>query len=238
MTHLVVAVVAASRKRTRRQRRVSIKPSTWFWLTEMIQVQCHRLPLTVVWVVVSNIFYFHPYLGKWSNLTNIFQRGWNHQLVVFCVTLTPMRCLNDSMMRHLKEHFLNFSKPFEHLGFWGCFLKIHSDIFKFRVILFFWRKQLLRFESSKNKNRYQTSTRRFTPQKSNIETTNGCVWKESPFASHHFRYPAVSFRGCMPFSWVCPPDAQDDLVGKWKVDLGNPPKNEITGGSSQGRMLQ
>ena len=27
----------------------------------------------VVWVVVSNIFYFHPYLGKVSNLTNIFQ---------------------------------------------------------------------------------------------------------------------------------------------------------------------
>ena len=31
------------------------------------------------WVVVSNIFYFHSYLGKWSNLTNIFQMGWNHQ---------------------------------------------------------------------------------------------------------------------------------------------------------------
>ena len=31
------------------------------------------------WVVVSNIFYFHPYLGKISNLTNIFQMGWNHQ---------------------------------------------------------------------------------------------------------------------------------------------------------------
>ena len=33
--------------------------------------------------VVSNNFYFHPYLGKWSNLTtNIFQMGWfNHQLV-------------------------------------------------------------------------------------------------------------------------------------------------------------
>ena len=27
----------------------------------------------------SNIFYFHSYLGKWSNLTNIFQ-SWNHQL--------------------------------------------------------------------------------------------------------------------------------------------------------------
>ena len=32
------------------------------------------------WLVVSKIFYFHPYLGKISNLTNIFQRGWNHQL--------------------------------------------------------------------------------------------------------------------------------------------------------------
>ena len=30
--------------------------------------------------MVSNIFYFHPYLGKWSNLTNIFEMGWNHQL--------------------------------------------------------------------------------------------------------------------------------------------------------------
>ena len=32
-------------------------------------------------VVVSNMFHFHPYLGKWSNLTNVFQMGWfNHQL--------------------------------------------------------------------------------------------------------------------------------------------------------------
>ena len=26
------------------------------------------------------IFFFHPYLGKWSNLTSIVQTGWNHQL--------------------------------------------------------------------------------------------------------------------------------------------------------------
>ena len=31
------------------------------------------------WVVVSNICYFHPYLGKIPILTNIFQMGWNHQ---------------------------------------------------------------------------------------------------------------------------------------------------------------
>ena len=35
---------------------------------------------TTCWVVVSNIFYFQPYLGKIPILTNIFQRGWNHQL--------------------------------------------------------------------------------------------------------------------------------------------------------------
>ena len=33
-------------------------------------------------MVVSNIFYFDPYLGTWSNLTNIFLLGWNHQLVI------------------------------------------------------------------------------------------------------------------------------------------------------------
>ena len=37
----------------------------------------------VIWVVVSNMFYFHPYLGKISVLTNIFQMGWNHQLSYF-----------------------------------------------------------------------------------------------------------------------------------------------------------
>ena len=32
--------------------------------------------------MVSNIFYFYPHLGKWSNLTNIFQMGWNNQLEI------------------------------------------------------------------------------------------------------------------------------------------------------------
>ena len=39
------------------------------------------------WVVVSNIFYFHPYLGKIPILTNIFQRGWNHQPEKYVVFL-------------------------------------------------------------------------------------------------------------------------------------------------------
>ena len=31
------------------------------------------------WLVVWNIFYFPIYSGWWSNLTNIFGMGWNHQ---------------------------------------------------------------------------------------------------------------------------------------------------------------
>ena len=31
--------------------------------------------LEINWVVVSNIFYFHPYLGRIPILTNIFQMG-------------------------------------------------------------------------------------------------------------------------------------------------------------------
>ena len=46
-------------------------------VTDMVSDRC---VLMQNWVVVSNVFYFHPYLGKIPNLTNIFQRGWNHQL--------------------------------------------------------------------------------------------------------------------------------------------------------------
>ena len=40
-----------------------------------------------IWVVVSNMFYFYPYLGKIPILTNIFQMGWNHQLDMFIYDL-------------------------------------------------------------------------------------------------------------------------------------------------------
>ena len=48
----------------------------------------------VVWVVVSKIVCFHPYLGKIPILTNIFQRGWNHQLVMFHATHQLLRFLD------------------------------------------------------------------------------------------------------------------------------------------------
>ena len=36
----------------------------------------------VIWLVVSNMFDFQPYLGKIPIFTNIFQMGWNHQPVM------------------------------------------------------------------------------------------------------------------------------------------------------------
>ena len=44
------------------------------------------------WKVVSNIFYFHPYLGKIPILTHIFQRGWNHQEDHSCTIFGTENC--------------------------------------------------------------------------------------------------------------------------------------------------
>ena len=41
-------------------------------------IPCSKLSITRWWFQI--FVYFHPYLGEWSILTNIFQMGWNHQL--------------------------------------------------------------------------------------------------------------------------------------------------------------
>ena len=46
---------------------------TWYWYHHVRPLE---LDISISdWVVVSNIFYFHPYLGKIPILTNIFQQG-------------------------------------------------------------------------------------------------------------------------------------------------------------------
>ena len=58
-------------------------------------------------VVVSNIFYFHPYLGKISNLTNLLQRGWfNHQpdqAYYCCHNVTPCYSRQKIRSGHPKQ---------------------------------------------------------------------------------------------------------------------------------------
>ena len=72
-------------------------------------------------------FYFHPCLGKWSTLTNIFQVGWNHQLeCVQCLFLMPLQFMNSGRLWEA----------------WGNLDKRHargtpSGLFSVRVVLLF-----------------------------------------------------------------------------------------------------
>ena len=51
------------------------------WFEMILKFQIHPMSSRVHdQVVVSKNVYFHPYLGRWSYLTNIFQMGWNHQV--------------------------------------------------------------------------------------------------------------------------------------------------------------
>ena len=61
----------------------------------------------------SNLFYFHPYLGNISNLFNIFQMGWNHQLETVWKqnksrSLCQRRFLYDICIDHLLHSFCHF----------------------------------------------------------------------------------------------------------------------------------
>ena len=57
-------------------------------LRNPLLIPCSRWPeqevllFDLFWVVVSNMFYFHPYLRKWAKLTNMFKWVWNYQLVL------------------------------------------------------------------------------------------------------------------------------------------------------------
>ena len=110
-----------------------------------------------VYLVVSNIFYFHPYLGKIPILTNIFQMGWNHQLGVYfrvtvgSVAVTALVTRLQGLLKEVEEHlspkvdevktFLSlkllealkapwFNEDFSHRRFvvsWLCYMKIYWE---------------------------------------------------------------------------------------------------------------
>ena len=73
------------------------------------------------WVVVSSILYIHPYLGKIPILTNIFQRGWNHQLddlckflCVFCLAFLPhIQCWKAIVRCRMMSEIFPMSKELD-----------------------------------------------------------------------------------------------------------------------------
>ena len=54
---------------------------------------------------------FNPYLGKWSNLTDIFQMGWNHQLV--CNACFPFDSSILPLVFVLRGISRNHDRPFK-----------------------------------------------------------------------------------------------------------------------------
>ena len=57
----------------------------WCWKSRSFHVQLLKLKIDTQNSHLGGgfkHFYFHPYLERWSNLTNIFQVGWNHQLEI------------------------------------------------------------------------------------------------------------------------------------------------------------
>ena len=75
-------------------------------------------------LVVSNTCYFLPYLGKISNLTDIFQMGWNHQPGKTCLQggfqqkwLHAWAFLYAPQTWNMKIHWANFNVQGPH----NCF---------------------------------------------------------------------------------------------------------------------
>ena len=70
------------------------------------------------------MFYFHPYLGKWSNLTNIFQLGWNHQLDIFLLTISDFECRFFSCCLVTIPMLLQHRNPWKHtIDTWSWMLR-------------------------------------------------------------------------------------------------------------------
>ncbi len=90
---------------------------SWFWL----------LDIGIFWVVVSNIFYFHPYLGNIPILTDIFQMGWNHQPYVcrwWALQWFPQQPIRSQpftlWMRPIVQAFHLVVRMISHAGFCRC----------------------------------------------------------------------------------------------------------------------
>ena len=125
------------------------------------------------WLVVSHIC-FHPYLGRCSKLTNIFQMGWNHQSVQH--TNQPL------------WYFLLFRKMFPSFLCWKSFYQTPVS-----------RKQTQRTETDKKKGRTLENEGLGSPKKIHPSVTShdwlvasNIFWCSSLFGkkisnlTHHF----------------------------------------------------
>ncbi len=67
LSFVILKAWMSASKWPKKVRKKNILDGTGLWYRNIKSVMTYNY-----WVAVSNIFYFHPYLGKWSNLTSIF----------------------------------------------------------------------------------------------------------------------------------------------------------------------
>ena len=83
--------------------------------------------LSIVWLVVSNIFYCPYYLGSSFPLTNIVQRGWNHQPVLYCYAFLvkwTWFCVAENGVYPPDSHLISWED--ENTKFWGTLFSDRS----------------------------------------------------------------------------------------------------------------
>ena len=147
-------------------------------------------------MVVSNILYFHPYLGEWSNLTNIFQRGWNHQQGINIVIIVESNffCLRGSSISKLCEAFsrLQFDRQF------GLQTKTKATAFSLHNLLFVFGFWIQLFQIVMN----------CTPkEKSKTKSCEEYIWYK----------PIVLCKMFLPqnYVWFNPPNRFSRLIIAW-----------------------
>ena len=95
---------------------------------------------TLDWVVVLNIFYFHPNLGKIPILTNIFQMGWNHQLVEIAWVNVNFWHFTD------RKRFLKNRNRFDVWCFFSSAVFV-EEFPCFRICQCFWHSYMQEFQT-------------------------------------------------------------------------------------------
>ena len=98
----------------------------------------------------QKFFYFHPYLGKWSNLTNIFQVGCNHQPDKYAIQETPSFFARNWGKIETPSHSNNKHMQSHRIHVWYVYLHLPYKSTKCRWIYhtwILWASKLLKLSS-------------------------------------------------------------------------------------------
>ena len=180
----------------------------------------------IIYVVVSNICYFHPYLGKWSDLTNIFQTGWNHQLVIFPL-VDPRNCSGFCSLSNFTTGIFRQKKGESNSKNVLLYLKIPIDMLiwqtshyalKFLHVSIAWPGlDFLLPSTGKTVYKFIIVYHFFSNQKIHVECVPYAMWASCHLRGVGFAWRCAAF-GCLGHTVVNSPRRQGDFgqsLGCW-----------------------